>query len=192
MKKNYQWKRGEVGWLAYDLDLSKAGDPIIQGGTQFVVEKVRRNGDLWVNIDGFGHRNLKADDVTPYSGNTGKVVYSPHHGVYAEGHIFIDKKGACTITLTGAASMKQRELNALAERMVAGLKGELPLPKVKGLTPKQVAAYLQDPSLCPKCGSDVEGGHVEISNGSASQEVKCTKCSFLWRDVYRLETVMLR
>lgn len=35
-----------------------------------------------------------------------------------EGHIFIDKKGACTITLTGAAAMTQEELDAYGERIV--------------------------------------------------------------------------
>ena len=40
-----------------------------------------------------------------------KSVYSPHYKTYAEGSIFIDKEGACTITLTGAASMSQKELD---------------------------------------------------------------------------------
>lgn len=40
-----------------------------------------------------------------------KTKYSPHHRDHAEGHLFIDKKGACTITLTGAAAMSQEELD---------------------------------------------------------------------------------
>lgn len=40
------------------------------------------------------------------------VQYSPHNfDDRAEGHLFIHKRGACTITLTGAASMSQEELN---------------------------------------------------------------------------------
>lgn len=37
--------------------------------------------------------------------------YTPHHREHAEGHIYIDKPGACTIQLTGAAAMSQHELD---------------------------------------------------------------------------------
>lgn len=40
------------------------------------------------------------------------VKYSPHYVEdRAEGHLYIEKRGACTITLTGASSMSQEELN---------------------------------------------------------------------------------
>jgi len=37
--------------------------------------------------------------------------YSGHHKDSSEGHIFLAKDGACTMTLTGAASMSQQELD---------------------------------------------------------------------------------
>ena len=37
--------------------------------------------------------------------------YKEHYRDYAEGHIFLDKEGASTITLTGASAMSQKELN---------------------------------------------------------------------------------
>lgn len=39
--------------------------------------------------------------------------YSEHYFPHVEGHIFLghEKRGACTITLTPAASMTQKELN---------------------------------------------------------------------------------
>ena len=40
-----------------------------------------------------------------------KMTYTPHYKDQPEGHIFIKKSGACTITLTGAAAMTQDELN---------------------------------------------------------------------------------
>ncbi len=47
-----------------------------------------------------------------------KFTYSRHYREHAEGHIYIDKPGACTVTLTGAASMPQEELDELAELIV--------------------------------------------------------------------------
>ena len=38
-----------------------------------------------------------------------------------EGHIYLDKEGACTITLSGAASMRQDELDRYGEIMVEAL-----------------------------------------------------------------------
>jgi hypothetical protein len=44
-----------------------------------------------------------------------------YHGHYfddrVEGHLYIEKEGACTITLTGAASMTQTELNEWGRRI---------------------------------------------------------------------------
>ncbi len=47
-----------------------------------------------------------------------KYSYRPHYYSHAEGHIYIDKPGPCTITLTGAASMEQAELDELGELIV--------------------------------------------------------------------------
>lgn len=40
-----------------------------------------------------------------------EVHYSTHFRDFPEGHIYINKEDACTITLTGAASMTQEELD---------------------------------------------------------------------------------
>lgn len=55
--------------------------------------------------------------------HTYKFSYSKHHLDHAEGHIYIDNPGACTITLTGAASMEQAELDELGELIVRLLNG---------------------------------------------------------------------
>jgi hypothetical protein len=56
-----------------------------------------------------------------------KFTYSRHYYSHAQGHIYIDKPGACTVTLTGAASMPQEELDELAELIVKLLnKNDLP------------------------------------------------------------------
>lgn len=49
---------------------------------------------------------------------TKKYTYNQHYKEYAEGHIFIKKEGACTVTLTGASSMSQEELDELGEKIV--------------------------------------------------------------------------
>ena len=46
-----------------------------------------------------------------------KYVYNGHFKDYSEGHIFIEKEGACTITLTGAASMSQKELDDFGNKI---------------------------------------------------------------------------
>ena len=50
-----------------------------------------------------------------------EATYSPHYYDHAEGHIFINKPGACTITLTGAASMTQDELDRYGELFALAL-----------------------------------------------------------------------
>ena len=47
--------------------------------------------------------------------------YTNHHKDYSEGHIFLDKDGACTITLTGAAAMTQEELDYYGELFAKAL-----------------------------------------------------------------------
>ena len=51
--------------------------------------------------------------------------YKNHHKDHSEGHIFLDKDGACTITLTGAASMTQDELDYYGELFTKALNGEI-------------------------------------------------------------------
>jgi hypothetical protein len=44
--------------------------------------------------------------------------------------------------------------------------------------------------ICPFCKSqDIEGGAVEINEGTAQQDVACISCDGAWRDIYRLEAV---
>ena len=47
--------------------------------------------------------------------------YKKHYRDHSEGHIFLDKDGACTITLTGAASMTQDELDYYGELFAKAL-----------------------------------------------------------------------
>ena len=49
------------------------------------------------------------------------ATYSRHYKDTAEGHIFLQKKGACTITLEGAMAMTQKELDKFAKIMVNAL-----------------------------------------------------------------------
>jgi len=53
--------------------------------------------------------------------------YTRHHGDHPAGHIYLDKEGACmirvraTISLDGAASMSQDELDGYGEIMAEAL-----------------------------------------------------------------------
>jgi len=51
-----------------------------------------------------------------------KAVYRPHHFDRPDGHIFLDKEGACMIHISGAASMSQEELNYYGEIMAEAIK----------------------------------------------------------------------
>lgn len=53
-----------------------------------------------------------------------KYTYNAHYKTHSEGHIFIRKEDACTITLTGAASMSQEELNEFGEKIVKSLNNQ--------------------------------------------------------------------
>ena len=64
-----------------------------------------------------------------------KIEYHRHYRPDAEGHIFLDKKGACTIALTGAAAMTQEELDFYGEIMAVALNNMTPAQK------KQVKAF---------------------------------------------------
>lgn len=52
------------------------------------------------------------------------ATYKPHCFDNSEGHIFLDKDGACTITLTGAASMSQAELDYYGDLFTNALNSE--------------------------------------------------------------------
>ena len=49
------------------------------------------------------------------------ATYSKHYKDFAEGHIFLDKEGACTLTLKGASSMSQEQLDKYAKIMTKAL-----------------------------------------------------------------------
>ena len=49
------------------------------------------------------------------------ATYKKHGYDHPEGHIYLDKEGACTITLTGAASMPQHELDHYGRIMADAL-----------------------------------------------------------------------
>lgn len=53
-----------------------------------------------------------------------KATYSRHHFALPEGHVFIDKPGACTVTLVGAASMSQDELDRYGELLAQAINDE--------------------------------------------------------------------
>lgn len=62
---------------------------------------------------------------------------------------------------------------------------------ITALTAEQKAAYLAcRGSVCPVCEShDISGGHVEINDGFAWQNVDCKACGAEWQDGYTLTTV---
>ena len=44
---------------------------------------------------------------------------------------------------------------------------------------------------CPECGSgDIEGGHIEVDEGGATQEIGCGACNSHWTDTYTLTGYM--
>ena len=55
------------------------------------------------------------------SGRKQFATYTGHHGDDPEGHIYLDKEGACTITLTGAVSMSQNELDLYGNMMAKAI-----------------------------------------------------------------------
>lgn len=48
--------------------------------------------------------------------------YSRHYFHDARGHVYIDKPGACTITLVGAADMTQTELDHYGELFASAIR----------------------------------------------------------------------
>ena len=51
--------------------------------------------------------------------------------------------------------------------------------------------YLKNGGIfCPFCkNQDIEGGSVEIIEGTAQQNVSCVACGGAWRDKYKLNAV---
>ena len=49
------------------------------------------------------------------------ATYTGHYRDNAEGHIHLDKEGACTIRLQGAASMPQNELDRYGKIMAEAI-----------------------------------------------------------------------
>jgi len=55
------------------------------------------------------------------------------------------------------------------------------------LTDEQKTKYLDNPSKCPYCGSDVEAvGGVDVDGTLGTQPICCISCDKTWQDVYRL------
>jgi len=59
------------------------------------------------------------------------------------------------------------------------------------LTEDQKTAYIAaSGTRCPICGDpDIEGDHVEIDAGRATQTVSCVGCGADWVDCYVLKSV---
>ena len=51
-----------------------------------------------------------------------RASYKECYYDHSEGYIFLDKEGACTITLTGAVAMSQEELNKWGELIAESLR----------------------------------------------------------------------
>jgi len=56
--------------------------------------------------------------------------YSPHYFDTAQGHIFINKEGACTIQLEGASAMTQAELDEFGKLIVDAVNAKLDKKKI--------------------------------------------------------------
>lgn len=59
------------------------------------------------------------------------------------------------------------------------------------LTEEQKKRYMEcRGNCCPACeSSDISGGHVEINDGFAWQDVDCKACDAEWQDIYTLTSV---
>lgn len=76
-----------------------------------------------------------------------KMVYSKHYRDDAQGHIFIEKEGACTVHLTGAAAMPQKELDQYGELFAKS-------PKMLAVLKKLVASFPEMDTDEPINGAD--------------------------------------
>ncbi len=51
-------RKGDRGVISKNIDCTSTGGPYIPQGTPVTVERVRRTGELWVDIEDFGHRHI--------------------------------------------------------------------------------------------------------------------------------------
>lgn len=61
---NMRRRRKSNMFIARNLDMRSTGGPLILKGTPATIIKRRKTGEIWVNIHGFGHRNLMPSDLT--------------------------------------------------------------------------------------------------------------------------------
>ena len=66
------------------------------------------------------------------------ATYKRHYRDNAEGHIYLDKEGACTVHLDGAASMSQDELDLYGKAMAKALNKEIEVDSRQRHTPKDI------------------------------------------------------
>jgi predicted Zn-ribbon and HTH transcriptional regulator len=66
--------------------------------------------------------------------------------------------------------------------------------RVMCFKPSVVKAYLDNPSICPFCGSDeLEGGTTEIdSDTSVAMPVGCNACDSDWVEVFTMSSIEVR
>ena len=62
--KGARFRKGQTVRIARALDFRSTGGPRIPKGTPATIEIVRRTGELWVDIEGFGRRHLYPKDMT--------------------------------------------------------------------------------------------------------------------------------
>ncbi len=63
-----KFKLGEVVKITSDLDMTATGGPFIPRGTRALIMRRRRDGQsCWVNVYGYGQRELPVSDLK--SGN---------------------------------------------------------------------------------------------------------------------------
>jgi len=63
-------KKNSVIELVRDIDCSKTGGPIMRKGTKGVVNLKKRDGTIWIQLEGFGTRHLNLADVREFTGYT--------------------------------------------------------------------------------------------------------------------------
>lgn len=55
----------------------------------------------------------------------------------------------------------------------------------------KIKKYLSKSHCCLNCGSEnIEGGHVDVDAGGATQDISCIDCNATWTDLYKLDYVV--
>lgn len=75
-----------------------------------------------------------------------KIKYSKHCRPHAQGHIYIDKPGACTVSLVGAAAMTQEELD---------IYGEIFQTALQNMTKEQESKIINQPTRTLSTACDI-------------------------------------